>query len=381
MNDFIENNYILIIIFLIIVICVLIYFLLKKGKKEYRKPKNYLKKKQNQKEKIEKINKIESSLKFTPPKSVKEWININKDWQCPKPESLDDWKYLIEYFLGDNINSKTFSLYDGLYFEYVFIPEILKFFGFNVRFNGNKKDHGIDLIAEHPLCGGIPIIIQCKCYSNKVYTTDVQYFNGIRDSVLINHTNVIMLFITNNYFFDNENMNYPNINFINGNILKSMCKLLCYSLSKKTLTEDISIIIKLTTYLSDIPDKVDKIKQGNKVIAKVNNSNGEPIFEFYVIENNTEWLLGKELHKDNEYIVDNNSKEIISVLKIFYKMFCKAYSKFNINKMFSFEYVSHYDNSYSGYTLELGVRLSVESGNVLDSSKFNNLYQVSDTSI
>ena len=74
---------------------------------------------------------------------------------------------------------KRFDREDGFIFE-DFVTRIFRRLGYRViertgqiQGEGNKNDHGIDIIFES---AGIPVLIQCKCYSNEITYADIKEY-------------------------------------------------------------------------------------------------------------------------------------------------------------------------------------------------------------
>ena len=98
---------------------------------------------------------------------------------------------------------KSFDRQDGFLFE-DFVTRIFRRLGFRViertgqiQGEGNKNDHGIDIVFE---CTGIPILMQCKCYSNEVKIANVkEYSNWKPFAATLLNTNFQYVIVTNNY--------------------------------------------------------------------------------------------------------------------------------------------------------------------------------------
>lgn len=122
-----------------------------------------------------------------------------------QPRKLDKPKsYRDKFLYYDNFRDfKSFDRQDGFLFE-DFVTRIFRRLGFRViertgqiQGEGNKNDHGIDIVFE---CTGIPILMQCKCYSNEVKIANVkEYSNWKPFAATLLNTNFQYVIVTNNY--------------------------------------------------------------------------------------------------------------------------------------------------------------------------------------
>lgn len=178
-------------------------------------------------------------------------------------------------------NMSTIDRMDGKTFE-KYIAALYKLKGFTAELTKASGDYGVDVILHSP--SGSKIIIQTKCYSNKVSISAVQEISAARSYYGTNNAWVI----TNNYFTQ------PAINLARSNGIKLM--------DRKALAELINST-EGCTQISESEIAVSKTPKPTNTLHKATlPKESKPINNLIALNDYNNWYSEKLFNLKNEII-------------------------------------------------------------------------------